>query len=385
MNGRELYGAVYAGEKVDRLPLSGLGGWAETLERWQREGLAVDESPSQALGLEADEAVGLPLNLNMVPLFPLQILEKASDFVRLVDEFGVTLRMRRVDFDRSEGYMGASGAVSSMSHWVGFPVRDLRTWKTIYAERFRPVPEDRLPADWEATRIRWLEQSRTRWVTHFSFPFGGLFSAVRQLMGLEGAVFAMADDPQLVHAIVDDLSSFYLEAFSLIGPDLRLDQVTCFEDMCSNRAPLVSPAMFREFFAPAYRTYIGGLKDLGVKQVFIDTDGDARLIIPDLLACGFTGVHPCEVKAGMDVGEIRREYPTLCLNGGIDKGAVARGGEAVQDEMARRFRTAWELGRYTPGLDHSAPPDISWANAQRYAELFTAWCESPHGPTHRAR
>jgi hypothetical protein len=42
-------------------------------------------------------------------------------------------------------------------------------------------------------------------VSHFSFPFGGLFSAVRQLMGLEGTIFAMADNPQLVKTIVSDL------------------------------------------------------------------------------------------------------------------------------------------------------------------------------------
>jgi len=217
-------------------------------------------------------------------------------------------------------------------------------------------------------------------VSHFSFPFGGLFSAVRQLMGLEGAIFAMVDNPQLVKTIVSDLSDFYLESYSLLIPEVRLDQITCFEDMCSNRASLISPAMFREFFAPGYRKYIGGLRDMGVQQVFIDTDGDARLIIPELMDCGFTGVHPCEIKAGMDTEKLRRQYPTLCLNGGIDKTAVAEGGQKLEAEFERRFRTAWELGRYTPGLDHGAPPDISWANMQHYARLFLAWCKSPHGP-----
>jgi hypothetical protein len=98
------------------------------------------------------------------------------------------------------------------------------------------------------------------------------------------------------------------------------------------------------------------------------------------MACGFTGCHPCEVKAGMDAGELRRQYPTLCLNGGIDKIAVAKGGRKLEQEFERRFKTAWELGRYTPGLDHSAPPDIPWANMQHYAHLFLAWCQSPHGP-----
>ena len=92
--------------------------------------------------------------------------------------------------------------------------------------------------------------------------------------------------------------------------------------MCSNRASLISPAMFREFFMPGYKRYIGGLKDLGVQQVFIDTDGDARLILPELIECGFTGVHPCEIKAGMDPGAIRERSASA----GMAKGKTGQVG-----------------------------------------------------------
>ena len=380
MNGRELCQAIYSGERVDRLPIIGIGGWAETIERWRHEGLGADQDPNAATGLLADERADLPLNLNMHPLFDIKVLEEGERCVTLVDEFGVTKRMLTADFWRSEGRMGAAGATSSMSHWIAFPVKDMRSWKQIYEERFRAVPEGRIPRDVEAGGPQIKEGAVTRWVRHFSFPFGGLFSAVRQLMGLPGAVLAMADRPELVRTIVSDLSDFYVDAYAMLVPEFRLDQVTCFEDMCSNRAPLLSPAMFREFFMPGYKRYIGGLKDLGVEQVFIDTDGDARLIIPELMECGFTGVHPCEIKAGMDPGAIRAQYPNLCCNGGIDKVAVARGGEALEQEFEQRFRTAWDLGRYTPCLDHGAPPDIPWVNARQYARLFLAWCASPEGP-----
>ena len=63
----------------------------------------------------------------------------------------------------------------------------------------------------------------------------------------------------------------------MLLPEVRLDQITCFEDMCATKAPLISPAMFREFIAPGYRKYLGGLKDMGVEQLFMDTDGDAWL------------------------------------------------------------------------------------------------------------
>jgi hypothetical protein len=380
MNGREIHSAVYSGEKFDRLPVRSIGVWTEAVERWKREGLTADEDPNRAIGLGADDHIDLPLNLRMYPLFDVEILEKNDTHVVLKDEFHVTKRMLRSDFDRSGGLKSAAGSMSSMSQWLEFPVQDISSWKKIYEERFQPTSEGRVPNGWNDRKDDFRGDAETRWVRHFGFPFGGLFSAVRELMGLEGAIYAMADDPDLVRTIVEDLSGFYLDAFALMIPETRLDQVTCFEDMCSNRAPLLSPAMFRAFFASGYKKYIGGLKDMGVEQVFIDTDGDARLIIPEFVKCGFTGIHPCEIKAGMDPGAIREQFPKLCCNGGIDKVAVARGGRELMQEFERRFRTAWDLGRYTPGLDHLAPPDISWENARLYGELLRAWCVSPTGP-----
>ena len=51
MNGRELFEAIYAGEKTDRLPISGVGPWAETLTRWRTEGLGAADDPNAILGL----------------------------------------------------------------------------------------------------------------------------------------------------------------------------------------------------------------------------------------------------------------------------------------------------------------------------------------------
>ena len=380
MNGRERHQAVFAGEVVDRLPLCHLVAWGETKERWRGEGLGADEDPGEAIGLVKDEGARVPLNLNMHPLFEIEVIARSERYVTLVDEFGVTKKMLRSDFERSGGLKSAAVDTSSMSQWLDHPVCNMASWKALHEERFRPTREGRVPDNWDEEKGRFGDVADTRWVQHFSFPFGGLFSAVRELMGLEGAIFAMADDPGLVHTIVADLSRFYLEAFALVIPEIRLDQVTCFEDMCSKTAPLISPATFREFFRPAYESYIGGLKEMGVEQVFIDTDGDARLIIPELMECGFTGVSPCEIKAGMDPGALRDAHPALCCAGGIDKVAVANGGDVLEREFERRFRTAWDRGRYTPSLDHSAPPDISWDNMQHFARLFHVWHRSSGGP-----
>ena len=378
MNGRELMTAIYARERFDRLPVNGVGPWTEALERWRREGLGPNEDWNVALGLAGcDDFLGLPLNVAMLPQFDVKILGRDQELVTLVDEFGVTKRMLVRDFDYSAGKMSAAGTTSSMSEWLDFPVKDLPTWKRIYEERFRPDLAERLPADWSATKSELREKARTRWVIYFSFPFGGPFSAARQLMGLEGAIFAMADNPALIRTMMSDLCDFYIAAYAGVVADVPLDGITFFEDMCATKAPLVSPAMFREFFAPGYRRITAALRDLGVRHLHIDTDGNAWNVIPEFSACGLTGTSPCEAQADMDVGRLREAFPEFVLAGGIDKRALVRGPAAIDAELKRRFTTAWTKSRYTPSLDHGAPPDISWANAQYYARRVVEFSEDP--------
>ncbi|MBP8972296.1 MAG: hypothetical protein KBH93_00360 [Anaerolineae bacterium] len=377
MNGREVFEAICAGGKPDRLPVQGLWPWAQTLARWRTEGLEPGQDPHEVLGLVADDVLPLPLDLTMVPRFPIQELEKDEHYATVVDEFGVTKRLLRQDYDATRGAMAEAGLTSSMALWLDFPVRDEQSWKELCEERFQPTLRDRVPPDWHVHKNAFAHLAETRWVNYFCFPLFGLFGPLRQLMGFEPLLYAMAgDNPALIDVILSDLTDFWLEVFAQMLDDVRLDEVTFFEDMASSRGPLIGPAMFQRFLAPAYRKIIGSLRDMGVRYFAIDSDGDLRPLLPDLMATGITGVGPVEVTAGMDVRCLRAEYPTLILNGGIDKRAMARGPEAIDAELARYFAVAWEQGRCTPRVDHSAPPDVSWSNAQHFARRYLEYCRA---------
>lgn len=380
MTGREIVEAILAGERPDYLPVLKVGPWGETLERWRREGLGPDADHNEALGLcglRTECFHYLPLHFNMEPEFPIRVLARDEEYVTLVDEFGVTKKMMRADFDRAGGKMSAAGLMSSQSHWIDFPVKNLRDWKTIYAERFRSELPGRVPADWEQRQKKFKEEAKTRWVWMFGFPHFGIFGGIRELMGYENMVYAMADEPALIHAIAGDLTDFWIATYAKVLRDVPLDGVVFFEDICATKGPLVSPATFREFAGPYYRKVTGALRELGVKEFFCDTDGNAWELLPELLACGMTGLHPCEVGAGMDVAALRERYPALALHGGIDKRALAKTPAAIDAELDRCFRVAWSKGRYFPALDHLAPPDISWANMQHYAHRYVQHCGSP--------
>ena len=262
----------------------------------------------------------LPLNLNMLPEFPVRVTAMDRDFVTLVDEFGVTKRMLRKDFDRTQGRKKAAGMSSSMSEWIEFPVKDMGSWKALFEERFQPTVAQRMPSDWPARKADFVARSSTRWVISVCFPFFGFFGPLRELMGVEGLSMAMAEDPDLIHTMVSDLAGMWLEVFDEVLRDVRLDEVSFFEDMCGTHQPIVGPAMFREFFAPGYSRVIGALREMGVRHFFVDTDGNAWPLIPDLLACGVTGLHPCEVNAGMDVGRLREAFPSCASTVGSTSG-----------------------------------------------------------------
>ncbi len=378
MNGRELFEAICAGECSERLPVFGIGAWGETRDRWHREGLQPDVEFNVELGLVNPDQLALPLNLNMVPAFPIRVLDREDDHVTVVDEYGVTKKLLAAEFDRTGGRIGSAGLANTMSHWIDFPVTDIASWKAIYAERFRPTLDGRWPEDWAARRAQFIEDSRTRWVRNFGFPLFGTFGPLRQLMGIEGLSYAMVDDPLLVRTIASDLAAFWVAAFDLaLRQGVRLDQITFYEDMCGTRGPILSPAAFEEFFGPAYRSTIAALREMGVKQFFVDSDGHLDPMIPMLISCGITGILPVQASAGMDVGMLRERYRDLNLHGGIDKRALAEGPGAIDAELERVFTVAWRRGRMTPHLDHAAPPDISWANAQHYAERYVELCAAP--------
>jgi len=381
MNGRELHEAIFRGERFDRLPVPDIHPWGETQERWVREGLPPDRNCNEVLGLWGNDGEGLPLDLNMVPKFEVRLIEKDAEYVVLVDEYGITKKILRADFDRSGGLMGEAGAMSSMSHWIDFPVKTLADWKPLYEERFRADLTGRLPANWAAYRPEWLQRCETRWVGYFCFPLGGLFGGLRQLLGLEGLIFAMADDPDLVHTMVDDLTDFWVAAFAKALDGARLDQITFFEDMCATKGPLLGPAMYREFLAPGYRKVIGELRAMGVSEFWVDSDGNFKPLIAEAMACGLTGMAPCEINSDMDPDELRAAFPKFNLAGGIDKRVLTRGPAEIEAEIRRRYTTAWRSGRYIPRLDHGAPPDIPWANAGHYARWVKHFCQESAGRT----
>ena len=80
----------------------------------------------------------------------------------------------------------------------------------------------------------------------------------------------------------------------------------------------MSPAHFRDLFAPGLRRVISGFKELGLR-VIKHTDGNLWPIIDMIVDSGIDCLDPIDPMAGMDLGEVKARYGRrIALKGNVD-------------------------------------------------------------------
>lgn len=197
------------------------------------------------------------------------------------------------------------------------------------------------------------------------FRISGFFWTPRTLLGIENHLYAFYDEPELLKEINQftvDLYKRYLgKIFDIIQPEVLLLE----EDLSGSNGPMISPELFEEFVADYYRQLFPFLKNKGVKNIFVDTDGDFTALIPNFVSAGVDGFLPMDVNAGMDIIKVREQYPRLKFIGGFNKLKIAEGKEAIEKEFARLLPVIRQ-GGYVPGSDHQVAPSTSLENYQYY-------------------
>ncbi len=197
------------------------------------------------------------------------------------------------------------------------------------------------------------------------FRISGFFWTPRTLMGIEEHMMAFYDQPELLHEINQFVLDTYIryvdKIFDIIQPEVILLE----EDLSGSNGPMLSPETFETFVAAYYKQLFPFLKKKGVKNIFVDTDGDFNILIPKFMEAGVDGFLPMDVNGGMDIVEVRKKYPNLKFIGGFNKLRIAEGKEAIDEEF-KRILPIIKQGGYVPGCDHQVAPSTTLENYQYY-------------------
>lgn len=204
----------------------------------------------------------------------------------------------------------------------------------------------------------------------------GFFWCPRDLFGIEDHLMAYYDYPDLLK----DISRFQLDVYKqqleqileILTPSLVFFE----EDLSGKNGPMISPAIFDEFVGSCYQEIIPFLKEHGVANVFMDTDGDFTLLVPNILKCGLDGLLPVDVNAGVDIVEVRKSFPTLKFLGGFDKLAIVAGKDAIDAEL-KRLEPVIRQGGCMISTDHQPAPHTPLENYRYYVkrlqEVMREW------------
>jgi uroporphyrinogen decarboxylase len=359
--------------RPDRIPFQPGHGRRSTRENWHAQGLPADADPVTTAYREAGGTLelprggeGFPVNERMIPQFEEKVLERRGDTQIVQDWKG---NVCEIGSEFTPEYL--RNAIDFVTRrWIKCPVESREDWADM-KRRYDPGDPARLPED-AAERAGRLRERDWPVQLHFSGPFWQL----REWLGFEALCMLLVEDP----AFAEEMLEFWREyVAALLERCLALfvpDCVHISEDMAYKSFSMISPAMVRRFLMPVWQRWADIVRAAGCPVYAVDSDGFIGELIPLWIESGFNACDPIEVAAGNDIVAFRGEFGRdMAYRGGVDKRAIARGGKAIEDELAR-IAPVVESGGYIPGCDHGVPADVSWPNFVDYCgrlARLTGW------------
>ncbi|MHB1459552.1 MAG: uroporphyrinogen decarboxylase family protein [Armatimonadota bacterium] len=115
------------------------------------------------------------------------------------------------------------------------------------------------------------------------------FEQLQFLRGTENLYMDLADPPREMIEFTKRMHALYCEVLQAWGKT-DVDGLNFMDDWGSQRALLIRPDVWREFFKPMYRDYVQIIHGAG-KKAFMHSDGDITSVYPDLIEIGLDAVN----------------------------------------------------------------------------------------------
>lgn len=343
MDGRERFLAALEHREADRVAIHD-NPWFTTTERWHREGLPGDVTPEEYF---AFEMVHLPWG-------------------------DASLRLEREVVDETDEYIverNTNGAlIRNWKHATSTPELIDHTLTSREAwEELKPrlaFAEDRLTLDGcRETYDGAREKGRF-------IVFGSVvgYDRLSSVVGPGTLLPALKTDPDWVSEMVAAWADLNVAAAEVIlARGFDFDGAFLYDDMGYRGTPFFSNGVYRAVLKPHHKRMCDFFRGRG-KKVLLHSCGYVAPLIPDLVEAGFDCLQPLEVKAGMDLLALKKEYGDhLAFMGGIDVRAMSASPEVRENEIRTKVGAAKRGGGYIFHSDHSVPDDVSF---EQYCDVI---------------
>ena len=350
----------------DRIPIFELF-WDRFIENWKREkGLEADADIYKYYDM--DLALAVPKSDPKLKSF--ELIERTSDYIIFKSGFGCTIKKV---FN------------APMPQFLDFSIKSADEY-----ERFElddPLDNSRYYDDFYSITANTgdtITSSFDKQIKKYKdiVPICGAVceghEKIWRIRGNEDVWMDLVTERDKVKKFLKRLEEFETK-IGLKQIEMGIDFMFIGGDVAYDKGLFFSPAIWREVFKPYLynmcRAFKNAKPDL---KIIYHGCGNATEIFDDFIECGIDAYHSLEVKAGIDVIDLKKKYKDrLAYVGNIDCRDVLPGPkEGIKKNLLRKLNAA-KGGGYIPSADHSVPYNVPVENYDYFVSLIRQYGKYP--------
>jgi len=338
MTSRERIQRMYEHREADRVPIID-SPWAGTIRRWHQEGMPSNVDWCDYFGTDKMAEI----NIDISPRYESRIIEETDRYYIDIDSWGVTSKHFKEE--------------DSTPEFLDFKITTQEDWEK--AKLRMTLEDDRIPWQYLKNNFEtWRQEGH--WIRGvFWFGFDVTHSG---MTGTETMLIAMLEEPEWVEDMFDTYLQRSITLFDRIwDAGYHFDEMFWYDDMGYKGTSFFSPNIYRSLLQPYHKKAVDWAHDHGIVSQ-LHSCGNLNALLPDIVATGVDALNPIEIKAGMDVIKLKKEYgDKLLLRGGIN--AVNWDNtEIILAEINEKIPVLKENGGFIFSSDHSIPNSVSFEN-----------------------
>lgn len=340
MTGRERIGNILQHKPVDRIGIFEHF-WGDTYKQWtEHEGYPVGVPYEHHFDFDIQMAgwFNTVADLDFEPV----VLEEDEETILRKDGNGAILRAHKQHDTTPEH--------------VDFTVKSRKEWEEL-KPLLTPDPR-RLNLDY----YRAVREDAAKRQKFFCWSGVNVFELMHPVCGHEYMLMGMVEDPEWIEDMVKTYAELLVNLQEMLFAEAGYpDGMWYYEDMGFKERPFMSPSMYKEIIQPGHKHTIGYAHSHNL-PVIMHSCGFVEPLLPGMIESGIDCLQVIEVKAGMDLLRIHKNFgDKIAFCGGIDVRTLYSNDRAIIDqELETKIPVVKDGFGYILHSDHSIPNTVNY-------------------------